>query len=76
MLLGIEKKDINKMFLSENIILGLISFVISFFVGTVLGNIISAVVMNLFEMPYKIKLSITKRKMLIPYKLPKKTSIV
>ena len=59
MLLGIEKKDINKMFLSENIILGLISFVISFFVGTVLGNIISAVVMNLFEMPYKIKLSIT-----------------
>lgn len=59
MLLGIEKKDINKMFLSENIVLGLISFVISFFVGTVLGNIISAVVMNLFEMPYKIKLSIT-----------------
>ena len=59
MLLGIEKKDINKMFLSENIVLGLISFVISFFVGTVLGNIISAIVMNLFEMPYKIKLSIT-----------------
>lgn len=59
MLLGIEKKDINKMFLSENIVLGLISFVISFFVGTILGNIISAIVMNLFEMPYKIKLSIT-----------------
>ena len=59
MLLGIEKKDINKMFLSENIVLGLISFIISFFVGTVLGNIISAIVMNLFEMPYKIKLSIT-----------------
>lgn len=59
MLLGIEKKDINKMFLSENIVLALISFVISFFVGTILGNIISAIVMNLFEMPYKIKLSIT-----------------
>ena len=59
MLLGIEKKDINIMFLSENIVLGLISFGISFFLGTVLGNIISAVVMNLFEMPYKIKLSIT-----------------
>ena len=59
MLLGIEKKDINKMFLSENIVLGLISFIISFFVGTVLGNIISAIVMNLFKMPYKIKLSIT-----------------
>lgn len=59
MLLGIEKKDINKMFLSENIVLGLISFVISFFVGTILGNIISAIVMSLFEMPYKIKLSIT-----------------
>ena len=59
MLLGIEKKDINKMFLSENIVLGLFSFALSFFVGTVLGNIISAIVMNLFEMPYKIKLSIT-----------------
>ena len=39
MLLGIEKKDINKMFLSENIVLGLISFVISFFVGLSLIHI-------------------------------------
>ena len=47
MLLAIEKKDINKMFLSENIVLGLISFVISFFVGTILGNIISRKVKTL-----------------------------
>lgn len=58
-LLGIEKKNINKMFLLENIVLGLISFLISFFVGIILGNIGSAIVMNLFEMPYKIKLSVT-----------------
>lgn len=65
MLLGIEKKDINKIFISENIVLGFISFIISFFVGTVLGNIISAIVMNLFEMPYKIKLSITLQPILL-----------
>ena len=59
MLLGIEKKDINRMFLLENLVLGLIAFFISFFLGIVLGNVISAIVMQLFEMPYQINLSIT-----------------
>ena len=59
MLLGIEKKDINRMFLIENIVLGFFAFFISFFFGIVLGNIISAIVMQLFEMPYQINLSIT-----------------
>ena len=58
MLLGIEKKYINRMFLLENIIIGLVSFIISFFVGILLGNVISAIVMQLFDMPYKINLSI------------------
>ena len=59
MLLGIEKKDINRMFLLENLVLGLIAFFISFFLGIILGNVISAIVMQLFEMPYQINLSIT-----------------
>ena len=59
MILGIEKKQINRLFLLENIILGLIAFIISFFIGILLGNVFSAIVMNLFEMPYQISLKVT-----------------
>lgn len=59
MLLGIEKKSINKMFLLENFLLGIIAFIGSFFVGLLLGNIISAIIMHLFEMPYQINLAIS-----------------
>lgn len=58
MLLGIEKKNINKMFLLENLLLGIVAFIGSFFVGILIGNIITAIVMHLFEMPYQINLSI------------------
>ena len=58
MLLGIEKKDINKMFLTENIILGLIASVISFFGGILISVLLTSIVMNVFEMPYKISLSV------------------
>lgn len=58
MLLGIEKKDINKMFLTENIILGLIASVISFFGGILISILLTSIVMNVFEMPYKISLSV------------------
>ena len=44
MLLGIEKKDINKMFFTENIILGLIASIISFFGGIRFVPIISSFV--------------------------------
>lgn len=58
MLLGIEKKDINKMFFTENIILGLIASIISFFGGILISTLLTAIVMNIFEMPYKINFSI------------------
>ena len=48
MLLGIEKKDINKMFLTENIILGLIASVISFFGGILISVLLTSIVMNVF----------------------------
>lgn len=59
MILGIEKKQINRLFLLENLILGLIAFTLSFFIGIIFGNIFSAIVMNLFEMPYQISLKIS-----------------
>ncbi len=59
MILGIEKKQINRLFLLENLILGIIAFIISFFIGIIFGNIFSAIVMNLFEMPYQISLKIS-----------------
>ena len=58
MLLGIEKKNINRMFLLENLLLGIIAFAGSFFVGILIGNIITAIIMQLFEMPYQINLLI------------------
>jgi len=58
MLLGIKKKEINKLFLLENIFLGSIAVVLSFFIGTLFSILLSAIIMNIFEMPYQISLSI------------------
>ena len=65
MILGIEKKQINRLFLLENLILGLIAFTLSFFIGIIFGNLFSAIVMNLFEMPYQISLQITATPILL-----------
>ena len=65
MILGIEKKQINRLFLLENLILGIIAFIISFFIGIIFGNLFSAIVMNLFEMPYQISLQITATPILL-----------
>ena len=58
MLLGIEKKDIAKMFLLENLLLGLFAFICSFFIGIILSNFLSAIIMNIFELPYQIKFNV------------------
>lgn len=65
MILGIEKKQINRLFLLENLILGIIAFIISFFIGIIFGNLFSAIVMNLFEMPYQISLQVTATPILL-----------
>ena len=59
MILGIEKKKINRLFIIENFILGFLSFLISFFIGIILGILFSAIVMRLFEMPYQISLKVS-----------------
>lgn len=61
MLLGIKKKKINKLFLLENIILGAIAAFFSFFIGIGISLILSAIIMNIFEMPYQIVFAINKK---------------
>ena len=56
LLLGISKKDISLMFILENLILGFISLVLSFFVGILLSTIISSIILNIFNAPYLVKL--------------------
>ena len=57
MLLGIEKKQITKMFLLENIILGTISLILSIFLGFILSQFMTMFIMNIFELPYKVNKS-------------------
>ena len=56
LLLGIKKKDISKMFILENLILGFISLILSFFIGILLSTIISSIILNIFNAPYIVKL--------------------
>lgn len=65
MLLGIKKKDINKLFLLENIFLGCIAALFSFFIGIIIAILLSAIIMNIFEMPYKIAFSLHKTPILV-----------
>ena len=57
LLLGISKKDISLMFILENLILGFISLILSFFIGILLSTIISSIILNIFNAPYLVKLS-------------------
>ena len=67
MILGIEKKKINRLFIIENFILGFLSFLISFFIGIILGILFSAIVMRLFEMPYQISLKVSTTPILLSF---------
>ncbi|MBU5336923.1 ABC transporter permease [Intestinibacter bartlettii] len=59
MILGIERKDIIKMFLIENIFLGIFAFVVSMLIGYILSDLLTAVIMNIFEVQYKLNFSIS-----------------
>lgn len=54
MVLGIKKKQISRMFTLENLFLGILSFLISIPVGYVLSCLFSAVIMNIFDLPYQV----------------------
>jgi len=48
-ILGIEKKDISKMFTLENLVIGVVAFVVGIFAGTFLYQVFSSIIMNLFN---------------------------
>lgn len=57
MLLGIPKKEISKMFLLENLLMGILALLLSFFLGYFFSQILSFIIMNIFERPYKVILA-------------------
>ena len=57
MILGIEKKQISKMFLLENLLMGIIALFFSFFIGYFFSQILSFIIMNIFERPYEVILA-------------------
>lgn len=59
MVLGIDKKKMIKMFLTENVLLGLISLILSFFVGFVLSQVMTFIIMNIFNLPYQVNFTIS-----------------
>ncbi|WP_041140265.1 FtsX-like permease family protein [Beduini massiliensis] len=59
LLLGIEKKSISRMFLIEQLILGIISLLIALVIGLFLSQVFVAIIMNIFELPYIVKFNLT-----------------
>lgn len=45
------------MFLLENLLMGLIALILSFFIGYFFSQILSFIIMNIFERPYKVILA-------------------
>lgn len=56
-ILGIEKKSISNIFTLENIMIGGIAFIIGIALGTFIYQILTSIIMNLFNQPYKIEIS-------------------
>lgn len=53
-ILGIEKKDISKMFTIENLIIGMLAFVVGTAFGCLVYQVFTSIIMNIFEQPYQI----------------------
>lgn len=65
MLLGIKKKQISKMFILENVILGFLALIISIPGGYLFSIIMSFVIMNFFELPELVKISFNLKAVLL-----------
>lgn len=52
MLMGIENSDIKKIFWIEQILLGVISFIIGVVLGVLLGEVLKIILFNFFEIKY------------------------
>ena len=56
-ILGIEKKSISNIFTLENLMIGGIAFIIGIAIGTFVYQILTSIIMNLFNQPYQIEIS-------------------
>lgn len=56
MILGIDKKQITKMFWMENGIIGLAAFVVGCVLGTLIANLLEAIIINMFGSHYSLSL--------------------
>lgn len=54
MVLGIKKKPIVSIFILESLFLGIFSFLISIPIGYVFSCLFSAIIMNIFDLPYQV----------------------
>lgn len=54
MVLGIKKKQIVSIFILESLFLGIFSFLISIPIGYVFSCLFSAIIMNIFDLPYQV----------------------
>ncbi len=53
-ILGIEKKDISNIFMLENILIGIVALAFGIVIGTILYQILTIIIMNIFAQPYQI----------------------
>ena len=56
MVLGISNRAITRLFLAENIIIGGISFLLGMIFGTFLYQVLTMIIMHIFEAVYEVKL--------------------
>ena len=65
MVLGIKKKQISRMFTLENLFLGIFAFLISIPVGYILSCLFSAIIMNIFDLPYQVLMDFNSTALLL-----------
>lgn len=64
-ILGMEKKQVSKMYVLENLLIGIFALILGIILGTILYQIFIVIIMNLFEQPYKINIFFDIRAMLL-----------
>lgn len=67
MLLGMERPTVAKMFLIENMVIGVVSFVFGILLGTFFFQVFSSVIMTIFDSPYKIRIVISIKATLLTF---------
>ena len=65
MVLGIKKKQISRMFTLENLLLGVLAFLVSIPIGYLLSSLFSAIIMNIFELPYQVLMDFSSSALLL-----------